>query len=143
MRSLYIIGESQCGKSIFKNILLQYINEYYEKTSTKRSDFNYDDSSILKVYDDIDLLEKAKGHKTNLVLNSDVYTVNINEKNKQPIRVYKDITNLILNNDWPLITTWYHQRRIKTCLFVPINKNIIKTTISSIFIFKYPFNCIL
>lgn len=131
MKSLYIIGESQCGKSVFKNILLQYINEYYEKTSTKQSDFNYDDSSILKVYDDIDLLDKKK--HTNLILNKDSYTVNINEKNKQPIKVYKDITNIILNNDWPKIITWYHQRRIKTCLFIPNSKNSLDYIIQRIF----------
>ena len=133
MKSLYIIGESQCGKSMFKNILLQYINEYYEKTSTKQGDFNYDDSSILKVYDDIDLLEKNNKQKTYLILNKDSLTVNINEKNKQPVRVYKDITNLVLNNDWPLITTWYHQRRIKTCLFIPISKRSLQYVIERIF----------
>ena len=133
MKSLYIIGESQCGKSVFKNILLQYINEYYEKTSTKQSDFNYDDSSILKVYDDVDLLEKSKNRTTNLVLNKDSYTVNINEKNKQPVKVYKDITNIILNNDWPKIITWYHQRRIKTCLFIPNSKNSLEYIIERIF----------
>lgn len=133
MKSLYIIGESQCGKSVFKNILLQYINEYYEKTSTKQSDFNYDDSSILKIYDDVDLLEKSKNRSTNLVLNKDTYTVNINEKNKQPVKVYKDITNIVLNNDWPKIITWYHQRRIKTCLFIPNSKNSLEYTVDRIF----------
>ena len=133
MKSLYIIGESQCGKSVFKNILLQYINEYYEKTSTKQSDFNYDDSSILKVYDDVDLLEKSKNRNTNLILNKDSYTVNINEKNKQPVKVYKDITNIILNNDWPKIITWYHQRRIKTCLFIPNSKNSLEYIVERIF----------
>lgn len=133
MKSLYIIGESQCGKSVFKNILLQYINEYYEKTNTKPADFNYDDSSILKVYDDIDLLEKSMNHKTYLILNKDTLTVNINEKNKQPVRVYKDITNIILNNDWPMITTWYHQRRIKTCLFIPISRKSLQYTVERIF----------
>lgn len=133
MRTLYIIGESQCGKSVFKNILLQYINEYYEKTSTKPSEFNYDDSAILKVYDDVDLLEKSSKQKTYLILNKDSLTVNINEKNKQPVKVYKDITNIVLNNDWPLITTWYHQRRIKTCLFIPISKKSLTYTVERIF----------
>lgn len=133
MRTLYIIGESQCGKSVFKNILLQYINEYYEKTSTRSSDFNYDDSSILKVYDDVDLLEKSMNQRTYLILNKDSLTVNINEKNKQPVRVYKDITNVVLNNDWPLITTWYHQRRVKTCLFIPISKKSLTYTVERIF----------
>ena len=133
MRTLYIIGESQCGKSVFKNILLQYIGEYYEKTSTRPSDFNYDDSSVLKVYDDVDLLEKSSKQRTYLILNKDSLTVNINEKNKQPIRVYKDITNIVLNNDWPMITTWYHQRRIKTCLFIPISKKSLQYTVERIF----------
>lgn len=133
MKSLYIIGESQCGKSVFKNILLQYINEYYEKMNTKPCDFNYDDSSILKVYDDVDLLEKSAKHKTYLILNKDSLTVNINEKNKQPVRVYKDITNIILNNDWPMITTWYHQRRVKTCWFIPISRKSLQYTVERIF----------
>lgn len=133
MKSLYIIGESQCGKSVFKNILLQYINEYYEKMNTKPSDFNYDDSSILKVYDDVDLLEKSANHKTYLILNKDSLTVNINEKNKQPVRVYKDITNIVLNNDWPMITTWYHQRRVKTCWFIPISRKSLQYTVERIF----------
>lgn len=132
-KSLYIIGESQCGKSVFKNIILQYISEYYEKMNTKPADFNYDDSAILKVYDDVDLLEKSAKHKTYLILNKDSLTVNINEKNKQPVRVYKDITNIILNNDWPMITTWYHQRRVKTCLFIPISRKSLQYTVERIF----------
>ena len=133
MKSLYIIGESQCGKSVYKNILLQYINEYYEKMNTKPCDFNYDDSSILKVYDDVDLLEKNAKQKTYLILNKDSLTVNINEKNKQPVRVYKDITNIVLNNDWPMITTWYHQRRVKTCWFIPISRKSLQYTVDRIF----------
>lgn len=133
MKTLYIIGESQCGKTIFKNILLQYINEYYEKTGVKKSDFNYEDSSILKVYDDIDLMNKIKANETVLIVNSDTYTVNINEKNKKPVKVYKDISNIVLNNDWPKINTWYHQRRIKTCLFVPNSKKSLQWIIERIF----------
>ena len=133
MRSLYIIGESQSGKSLFKNIILNYINEFYEKTSTKQMDFNYDDSSILKIYDDVDILEKTLKRKTYLILNRDNYTVSINEKNKQPVKVYKNITNIVLNNDWPLINTWYHQRRIKTCLFIPNSKKSLEYIIQRIF----------
>jgi hypothetical protein len=133
MKTLYIIGESQCGKTIFKNILLQYINEYYEKTTIKKSDFNYEDSSILKIYDDIDLMNKCNNNETLLIVNSDTYTVNINEKNKQPVKVYKDITNIVLNNDWPKINTWYHQRRVKTCLFIPNSKKSLQWIIERIF----------
>ncbi len=133
MRTLYIIGESQCGKSVFKNIILNYIVDYYEKTTVKQSDFNYDDAYTLKIYDDVDIMEKSKHRKTNLILSRDNYTVNINEKNKQPVKVYKNITNIVLNNDWPRIITWYHQRRIKTCLFVPNSRHSLEYAIERIF----------
>ena len=133
MRTLYIIGESQCGKSVFKNIVLNYIIDYYEKVNTAQSEFNYDDAYVLKIYDDVDIMEKSKHRKTNLILSRDNYTVNINEKKKQPIKVYKNITNIVLNNDWPMIVTWYHQRRIKTSLFVPNSKRSLEYAIERIF----------
>lgn len=133
MKTLYIIGESQCGKSVFKNIMLSYMGDYYEKTNIGQSEFNYEDAHILKIYDDVDIMNKSKSGKTHVILDRDNYTVSINEKNKSPIRIYKTQTNLVLNNDWPKITTWYHQRRIKTCLFATNSRSSLKYALDRIF----------
>lgn len=129
-KSLYIIGESESGKSTFKNIILKLFNNVSENEIISKSEFNYQDINPLNTFDDIDINDKDKKQK--LILNKDNLSISINEKNKPQIILLKNKYNLIINNDFVKINKWYHQRRIIISKFIKVDNKLFRFVMNNI-----------
>jgi len=129
-KSLYIIGESESGKTTFKNIILKLFNNVSENEVISKSEFNYQDINPLNTFDDIDINDKDKKQK--LILNKDNLSISINEKNKPQIILLKNRYNLIINNDFVKINKWYHQRRIIISKFIKVDSKLFRFVMNDI-----------